>query len=112
MARKFSKQQLLEAYLNQFLFGRGWYGVETAARHYFGKGAAQVTLAEAATLAALPKSPVQYDPGRFPERAKNRRDAILDLMVKQKMIARADADAAKKEPVRTVPNGRMSGPAP
>jgi 1A family penicillin-binding protein len=112
MERNYTKQQILEAYLNQILFGRGWYGVETASRHYFGKGAAQVTLAEAATLAALPKSPVQYDPGRFPERAKNRRDAILDLMVKQKMISRADADAAKKEPVRTVPNGGMSAAAP
>ena len=112
MERNYSKQQILEAYLNQILFGRGWYGVEVAARHYFGKGAAQVTLAEAATLAGLPKSPVQYDPGRYPARAKNRRDAILDLMVKQKMISRAEADAAKKEPVRTVPNGGMSAAAP
>jgi penicillin-binding protein 1A len=112
MERHYSKAQILEAYLNQINFGRGWYGVETAARHYFGKGAAQVTLAEAATLAALPKSPVQYDPGRNPERAKNRRDAILDLMVAQKHITKEEGAAAKREPVRTVPAGGMSASAP
>jgi penicillin-binding protein 1A len=112
MTRLYSKQQVLEAYLNQILFGRGWYGIETASRHYFGKGAAQLTLAEAASLAALPKSPVQYDPGRYPDRNKNRRDAILELMVKQKMVTRAEADVAKKTPIRTVPNGGVSAPAP
>jgi 1A family penicillin-binding protein len=112
MERHYSKAQILEAYLNQINFGHGWYGVETAARHYFGKGAAQLTLAEAATLAALPKSPVQYDPARYPDRARNRRDAILDLMVRQKMVGAAEADAAKRAPVRTVPNGGMSASAP
>lgn len=112
MNRRYSKAQILEAYLNQINFGHGWYGVETAARHYFGKGAAQVTLAEAATLAALPKSPVQYDPGKFPERSLNRRNAILDLMVAQKMITKDAASAAKRVPVKTVPNGGMSAIAP
>jgi 1A family penicillin-binding protein len=112
MTRRYSKQQVLEAYLNQILFGHGWYGVEAASRHYFGKSAAQVSLAEAATLAALPKSPVQYDPSKYPDRSKNRRDAILELMVKQKMVSRADADIAKKTPIRTLPNGGMSAPAP
>lgn len=112
MERRYSKTQILEAYLNQILFGRGWYGVETAARHYFGKGAAQVTLAEAATLAALPKSPAQYDLGRFPERARARRDQVLDQMVAQKMITKAEGAAAKLEKLRTVPNGGLSAPAP
>ena len=62
MERHYTKEQILEAYLNQINFGHGWYGVEAAARHYFGKPAARLTLAEAATLAALPKSPVGYDP--------------------------------------------------
>jgi 1A family penicillin-binding protein len=112
MTRRYSKAQVLEAYLNQILFGHGWYGVEAGARHYFGKSASQVTLAEAASLAALPKSPVQYDPAAFPDRNKNRRNAILELMVEQKMITRREADAAKREPVKTVPNGGMSAPAP
>lgn len=112
MERHYSKAQILEAYLNQINFGHGWYGVEAAARHYFGKSASKVTLAEAATLAALPKSPVQYDPSRYPDRSRARRNLVLDLMVGQKMITRAEADAAKREPVRTVPNGGMSAPAP
>ncbi len=112
MERNYSKAQILEAYLNQINFGHGWYGVEMAARHYFGKGVAQVTLAEAATLAAMPKSPVQYDPARYPDRAKNRRDAILDLMASQKQITKDEAAAAKRERVRTVPTGGMSAHAP
>ncbi len=112
MTRRYSKQQVLEAYLNQINFGHGWYGVETAARHYFGKSAAQVTLAEAATLAAMPKSPVQYDPAKFPDRAKHRRDAILDLMASQKMISKDDAAAARRLPIKTAPNGGMSASAP
>jgi 1A family penicillin-binding protein len=112
MTRRYSKQQVLEAYLNQILFGHGWYGIESAARHWFGKGAAQLTLAEAASLAAMPKSPVQYDPAKYPERNKNRRDAILELMVGRKMITREEANAAKKVPVKAVPNGGMSAKAP
>ncbi|HEX9485300.1 MAG TPA: biosynthetic peptidoglycan transglycosylase, partial [Gemmatimonadaceae bacterium] len=58
MERHYSKEQILEAYINQINFGHGWYGVESASRHYFAKSASTLTLAEAATLAALPKSPV------------------------------------------------------
>jgi penicillin-binding protein 1A len=112
MERHYNKEQILEAYLNQINFGHGWYGVESAARHYFGKSASRLTLAEAATLAALPKSPVGYDPVRHPDRAKARRDLILGLMAEQRFIsARAAADA-KRLPVVTVPNGGMAAPAP
>ena len=92
-------------------FGHGWYGVEEAARHYFGKNAANLSLAESATLAALPKGPAIYDPAKNPDRAKNRRNAILDLMVEQKFVTRSDADAAKAQPVVTVPNAGMSAPS-
>ena len=112
MERHYTKAQVLEAYLNQINFGHGWYGVETAARHYFGKGAAQLTLAESATLASLPKSPVQYDPARFPDRATNRRNAVLNLMAAQKMIAKDEAAAARRTPMKTAPNGGMSANAP
>jgi 1A family penicillin-binding protein len=112
MERHYNKEQILEAFLNQISFGHGWYGVESAARHYFGKGAAQLTLAEAATLAAMPKGPAIYDPVKYPDRAKNRRDAILGLMATQKFISAADAAAAKAEPVRTVANGGVSAPSP
>ena len=104
MERRYSKDQILEAYINQINFGHGWHGVESAARHYFGKTAARLTLAEAATLAALPKSPVGYDPTRFPEKAKARRDLILSLMAAQGFVGAADAERAKAEPVVTVQN--------
>lgn len=112
MERHYNKEQILEAFLNQISFGHGWYGVESAARHYFGKGAAQLTLAEAATLAAMPKGPAIYDPVKFPDRAKNRRDAILGLMAEQKFVTAGDAAVAKGESIHTVTNGGVSAPSP
>ena len=112
MERHYNKEQILEAFLNQISFGHGWYGIESAARHYFGKSAAQLTIAEAATLAAMPKGPAVYDPAKYPDRAKNRRDAILGLMAEQKYITPGEAAAAKAEPVRTAPNGGLSAPSP
>lgn len=112
MERHYNKEQILEAFLNQISFGRGWYGIESAARHYFGKSAAQLTIAEAATLAAMPKGPAVYDPAKYPDRAKNRRDAILGLMAEQRYITPGEAAAAKAEPVRTAPNGGVSAPSP
>ena len=112
MERHYTKEQILEAYLNQVSFGHGWYGVEAAARHYFGKGAAQLSLAEAATLAALPKGPAIYDPAKYPDRAKNRRDAIIELLVAQKFVGRADGDLSRAQPVQTAPGAGMSAPSP
>jgi penicillin-binding protein 1A len=102
MERRYSKEQILEGYLNAIYFNHGRYGVDAAARYYFGKPAAQVTLAEAASLAAMPKSPVLYDPARYPDRNRERRNTILDLMAQQGLAARGQAEAAKREPVRTV----------
>ncbi len=112
MERHYNKEQILEAFLNQISFGHGWYGIESAARHYFGKPAAQLTIAEAATLAAMPKGPAIYDPVKYPDRSKNRRDAILGLMAEQKYITATEAAEAKGEPVRTVSNGGVSAPSP
>jgi penicillin-binding protein 2D len=111
MERHYSKEQILEGYINQINFGHGWYGVESASRHYFGKPASRLTLAEAATLAALPKSPVGYDPSRFPEKARVRRNLILGLMAAQGYVTAADAERAKAEPVVTVKNRGMAVPA-
>ena len=111
MEKHYSKEQILEAFLNQINFGHGWYGVESAARHYFGKSASRLTLAEAATLAALPKSPVGYDPTRFPLKAKGRRDLILGLMAAQGFINVTDEARAQEEPVVTAPNAGMAAPA-
>ena len=108
MERHYDKQQILEAYLNQIHFGHGWYGIEEASRHYFGIPAARLSLAQAATLAALPKGPALYDPVRHPDRARERRDLVLALMVQQGYATAAAAAAAKAEPVVTAPSMGMS----
>ena len=112
MEKRYTKEQILEAYLNQISFGHGWFGIEAASRHYFGKSAAQATLAEAATLAAIPKGPALYDPIRHPDRVRDRRNVVLDLMAQQGYITRALAAATKREPLVTAPNAGMSVPAP
>ena len=111
MDRRYTKQQILEAYLNQIDFGHGWFGIEVASRHYFGKPAARLTLAEAATLAALPKGPALYDPLRNPERVTNRRNVVLRLMAEQRYVSQAQARAAQALPLRLAPNGGMSAAA-
>ncbi len=111
MEKHYTKEQILEAYINQINLGRSWYGVEAGARHYFGKTAAKLTMAEAATLAGLPKSQPTYDPIRFPQRAKARRDVILTKMAEQGLITVAQAEQAKAEPVVTAPNAGMSAPS-
>ena len=112
MEKRYSKEQILEAYLNTISFGRGWFGVEAAARHYFGKPAERLTLAEAASLAALPKSPVNYDPTRFPARNRERRNLVLTLMEQQGLVAPAAAAEARRAPVTTAPHAGMSAPSP
>ncbi|AHG91989.1 penicillin-binding protein, 1A family [Gemmatirosa kalamazoonensis] len=112
MERHYNKEQILEAFLNTLDFGHGWFGIDAAARHYFGHPAAQLTLAEAASLASMPKSPVLYDPSRHPDRNRERRNTVLALMAEQGMITRAQADAAMAEPLRTAPNGGMAATAP
>jgi 1A family penicillin-binding protein len=112
MEKNYAKDQILEAYLNQIDYGHGWRGIEMASRHYFGKGAARLSLAEAATLAALPKSPPLYDPIRYPDRARARRNVILGLMADQRYITRAQATRAQQEPVVTAPNLGRSVVAP
>jgi penicillin-binding protein 1A len=111
MEKHYTKEQILEAFLNQLDFGHGWFGVESASRHFFGRSASKLTLAQAATLAALPKSPTGYDPIRHPDRAKARRDLILGLMVEQGFISAADAARARREPVATAPDAGMAAPA-
>ncbi|HEY6089589.1 MAG TPA: transglycosylase domain-containing protein, partial [Gemmatimonadaceae bacterium] len=71
---KYDKKKILELYLNQIDLGHGAYGVETAAQRYFGKSVRDLNLAEAATLAALPKAPARYNPVRYPDRAIQRRN--------------------------------------
>jgi penicillin-binding protein 1A len=112
MEKHYNKDQILEAYLNQIGFGHGWYGVEMAARHYFGKSAAKLTLAEAASLAAMPKGPALYDPLKYPDRVRQRRNVVLSLMADQDYITRAQAAAAQIAPLVTFPNAGYSAYSP
>jgi len=111
MERHYTKAQILEAYLNLIPFGHGWFGIDAAARHYFGKPAGRLTLAEAATLAALPRSAPYYDPIRHPDRAHQRRDLVLREMVRQDLVTPAEGAAAKREPLVTAP-AALTNPAP
>jgi len=97
---KYTKDKILELYLNQIYLGNGAYGVETAAQRYFGKSARDLNLAEAATLAALPKAPERYNPRRYPERAIQRRNTIVELLRREGRISDADASLAKAYPLQ------------
>jgi penicillin-binding protein 1A len=112
MEKHYNKEQILEAYLNQIGFGHGWYGVESAARHYFGKSASKLSLAEAAALAAMPKGPALYDPLKYPDRVRQRRNVVLSLMAGQGYISSAQAAAAQAAPLVTFPNGGYSAYSP
>jgi penicillin-binding protein 1A len=98
--RKYSKERILELYLNQINLGSGAYGVETASQRYFGKSVRHLNLAEAATLAALPKAPSRYNPRRYPDRAIQRRNTIVELMRRQDAVTSAQASLAKAYPLR------------
>lgn len=88
---QFSKQEILEAYINQIPFGVGAYGIGEAARTFFGKSAGELTLAEASLLAGLPKSPTRYNPFRYPDRARSRQQVVLQRMVATGMISPEEA---------------------
>ena len=98
-----SKQQILELYLNEIPFGRQSFGVQAAARAYFGKDVDKLALHEAAFLAILPKAPETYGRARFAGMALERRNWALDQMVKNGWATRAEADAAKAQPLGVVP---------
>lgn len=97
---KYSKQKILELYLNQINLGGGAYGVETASQRYFGKSVRDLNLAEAATLAALPKGPERYNPRRHPDRAIQRRNTIIELMRERGLVNNEEASLAKAYPLR------------
>jgi membrane peptidoglycan carboxypeptidase len=95
LENKLSKKEILEGYLNIAYFGAGSYGVEIASQRYFSKSANELTLSEAATLAGLVQNPSRFDPTRFPDRAQNRRDDVLNAMVSAGYITKEQSDKAK-----------------
>ena len=94
------KDKVLELYLNEIYLGLQSYGVAAAAQAYFNKSVEELTLPEAAFLAVLPKAPNNYNPFRFPDAAKGRRDWVLDRMAEDKAITAEQATQAKATPIR------------
>ncbi|MDT0200515.1 penicillin-binding protein [Nocardioides sp. AE5] len=114
--KNYSKDWILERYLNLAYFGDGVYGVQAAAEHYFSKDAADLDLRESATLAGLVKNPVGYDPTTFPDRALARRNIVLDRMAQLQVVSVQDANEVKDQALglKITPNrnGCLFSPAP
>ena len=100
LERRFTKDEILQAYCNQISFGPDIYSIEIAAQSYFAKHADELTLAEAAFLANLPRSPIHYNPYHNFELAKKRQAIVLSRMVKAGFISEEEKEAALKEPLR------------
>jgi penicillin-binding protein 1A len=108
----FAKDEILEMYLNQIYLGEGYYGVEAAAQGYFGRAARDLTLAESATLAALPRSPNHYNPRRNPVGAVQRRNLVLRLMADAGVVPEAEAASAREARLVLAPPLEARGEAP
>jgi len=106
--RAFTKEQILELYLNEIYLGAGAYGVAAAAQTYWDKALNELTLADCAYLAVLPKAPSNYDPFRYPDRAIARRNWVIDRIVENGFATREEGEKAKAEPLGV--SKRSSGP--
>ena len=109
---RYTKNQILEMYLNTIFYGHHATGIEAASQVYFGKHASELNLAEASMLAGLPNAPSYYDPLLHRDRAKARQAVVLDAMVSQQMISQAQADEAKDAPLTFVFKENRSSQAP
>ncbi|MEA2176297.1 MAG: penicillin-binding protein, partial [Blastocatellia bacterium] len=98
--RYYTKNQIMELYVNHIFLGAGAYGFEAASETYFGKPAKELSLEEAALLAGIPKAPGEYSPTIRPQAAKERRDLVLDQMAKNNFATQAEVEAAKSKPIK------------
>ncbi len=105
----YSKDKILELYLNEIYFGLNSYGIAGAALTYFDKSVNELTIAESAYLASLPKGPSNYNPFRRAEAALTRRNWVIDRMVENGYVSQSDGEEAKKQPLGVVPP--RSGPS-
>ncbi len=110
----FTKDEILERYLNQIYFGEGVYGVQSASKFFFGKSAKHINLNEAALLAGLPKNPNGYSPYRYPQRAEARRKIVLSAMLSNGVIDKKTYDSLIKNPPKLQPRPKTTfgGDAP
>jgi penicillin-binding protein 1A len=110
LEHQFSKQEILELYLNKVYFGDGLHGAEAASRGYFGKKASELNLGEAALLAGLLKAPSNYDPSERPEKAEARQGVVLKAMLDSRTITREHYEAAAKTPIEIFDGLRAEEP--
>ncbi|HNV70013.1 MAG TPA: penicillin-binding protein 1A, partial [Candidatus Ozemobacteraceae bacterium] len=103
LERKYSKDEILNLYLNEIYFGHGAYGLDSAAKVYFGKEAKDLTLLECATLAGIPKSPVAYSPHKYPENNRMRRELVLSKMVELGFISPSEYETVRKQNPTLIP---------
>jgi penicillin-binding protein 1A len=106
LERRYSKDRILEMYLNQVYFGHGAYGVEAAARTYFGKSVSELNVREAALLAGLPRAPTTYSPFDHAEMARRRREVVLRRMVEYGALKAADARRLARADLGLIPPER------
>ncbi|TGD24631.1 PBP1A family penicillin-binding protein [Companilactobacillus suantsaicola] len=99
VSQKFSKQQILEFYMNKVYLNNGIYGIETGSKYYYGKSLDKLSLAQMAMLAGLPNAPSNYDPYTHPEASKNRRDLVIRAMYDNNKITKAQAEEAINTPI-------------
>ena len=102
LERRYTKDQILEYYINSIYWGSGAYGIQSAAYEYFGKNVQDITLDEAATLVVIIRSPAYYNPRKYPERVLERRNDVLDVMLKEDFIVDIQARSAKLAPLTIV----------
>ena len=112
LERRYTKNELLALYLNQIYLGSGAYGVESAARRFFGKPASQMNLSQCALIAGLPKAPSRYSPLVNPELAEKRRNLVLKIMHNQGLITETQHRLATAEPVLEALRTKSTGSAP
>ena len=108
--RYYTKNQIMELYANHIFVGANSYGVEAGAETYFGKQAKDLTLEEAALLAAIPKAPGEYSPTANMTRAKERRDLVLQLMANSGFASQGEVDAAKARPIQLADSAFYQAP--
>ncbi|HEY5578174.1 MAG TPA: transglycosylase domain-containing protein, partial [Acidimicrobiia bacterium] len=112
LERRYTKDQILEFYLNSVYFGAGAYGLGAASLEYFAKPADKLTIAEAATLAVLIRSPGAYNPRRYPERVERRRNDVIGAMVEHDFITEEQGEKAKRAAFAVQPHQTFQSPAP
>lgn len=108
----YSKDKILELYLNQMSFGNGAYGIQTASQRYFGKSVAELNVAEAAMLSGLLKGPGRYNPRRYADRAIQRRNTVIELMRREDVITDNEASLAKAFPLQLARRSESGEVAP